>query len=545
MQIVAWNDSLKTDIDVVDQQHRGLVELVNATAAKLAQAPELSADEVRLLLGYLTDYAQVHFSTEEALMALCGLEARQTDAHHEGHARFLAQVGDMVEALGEDGVLDGQRLLMFLGDWLIDHIQGEDQVIARSLRAAMAATSPGGAPGAVGAGDAFGSWEARAQALAASQLADAEPDFSAVVARHSAALLASEAGVVDLCTHGEVPALIVSLDAALMPATILHANAAAADFFGQPADILCRHALADQLSADEVARFPVLVGEVLMAGRFEGPLRCRDAEGKEQSVRARVTHLALHGQTVLLVLLRPEAAPIAGREVVPVEQPAVVGSVLSRHALFHDLPKEELDQLDAAARLIRVPRGKVVFHKLDAPLGVYLVISGQVKLAVSNARGAEKVMGFAGPMQVFGEIDALTGVNHTVLAQSLAATVLLLIPLAPLQDLLTRSLPFSRALVAHFGKRYQDVAWDLEAYALQTGMERVIDHLLQHARINAAGVLEAVLPAQKQVIASYLNLTPPTLSRTFQQLSEAGLIEMSGRYVRIPNKRRLLNFHPD
>ena len=44
MQIVAWNDSLKTDIDVVDQQHRGLVELVNATAAKLAESPELSAD---------------------------------------------------------------------------------------------------------------------------------------------------------------------------------------------------------------------------------------------------------------------------------------------------------------------------------------------------------------------------------------------------------------------------------------------------------------------------------------------------------------------
>lgn len=545
MQIVAWNDSLKTDIDVIDQQHRGLVELVNATAAKLDEAPQLSADEVRLLLGYLTEYAQVHFSTEEALMALCGLEARQTDIHHESHARFLAQVGDMVDALGEDGVLDGQRLLMFLGDWLIDHIQGEDQGIARSLRAAMAATAPAGAPALVGAGHVADTWEARAQALASARPVEAESDFSRVVARHSEALLASEAGVLDMCAHGEVPALIVSLDAALMPATILHANAAAATFFGDAAEMLCHHTLADQLSAVEAARFPVLVGEVLMAGRFEGPLRCRTAGGEERSVRARVTHLALHGQMVLLVLLRPEAAPVTAPTVAGAGRPGVGGSVLSRHPLFQELPQAELDVLEGAARLIRVTKGKVVFHKLDAPVGIYLVISGQVKLAVSNARGAEKVMGFAGPMQVFGEIDALTGVNHTMLAQSLCATVLLLIPLAPLQDLLARSLPFARALMAHFGKRYHDVAWDLEAYALQTGMERVIDHLLQHARINAAGVLEAVLPAQKQVIASYLNLTPPTLSRTFQQLSEAGLIEMSGRYVRIPNKRRLLNFCPD
>jgi CRP-like cAMP-binding protein len=154
-------------------------------------------------------------------------------------------------------------------------------------------------------------------------------------------------------------------------------------------------------------------------------------------------------------------------------------------------------------------------------------------------------MDIAGPLQVFGEADALTGSAHTVFAQALSASVLLLIPQAPLLALLTRSLPFSQAVLAHLGRRYHAVAADLEAFALQTGMERVIHHLLAHARINGHGVLEAVLPAQKQIIASYLNLTPPTLSRTFQQLSEAGLIEMSGRYVRIPNKRRLLNFSTD
>ncbi|TVT50775.1 MAG: bacteriohemerythrin [Denitromonas halophila] len=540
MQIVAWNDSLKTDIDVVDQQHRGLVELVNATAAKLAEAPELSADEVRLLLGYLTEYAQVHFSTEEALMALCGLEAKQSDVHHQSHARFLAQVGDMVEALGEDGVLDGQRLLMFLGDWLVDHIQGEDQVVAKALRAAQASASPTGGTTTALPTDGMASWEARAQALMAP--AATEPSFSDVVAQHSAALLASEAGVLEMCAHGEAPALIVSVDSALMPSAILHANTAAADFFGESADALSTQHLADVLAPDEALRFPVLVSEVLMAGRFEGRLHCR---GAEAPVWARLTHLALHGQMVLLVLLRPALSEADAATVGVGERLKEDSSVLSRHALFQGLTKVERDGLESASRLMRMPKGKVVFNRGDAPHGVYLVISGQVKLAVSNARGAEKVMDIAGPLQVFGEADALTGSAHTVFAQALTASVLLLIPQAPLQALLTRSLPFSQAVLAHLGRRYHAVAADLEAFALQTGMERVIHHLLAHARINGHGVLEAVLPAQKQIIASYLNLTPPTLSRTFQQLSEAGLIEMSGRYVRIPNKRRLLNFSTD
>ncbi|WP_323002391.1 bacteriohemerythrin [Denitromonas sp.] len=543
MQIVAWNDSLKTDIDVVDQQHRGLVELVNATAGKLADTPELSADEVRLLLGYLTDYAQVHFSTEEALMALCGLEARQTDHHHESHARFLAQVSDMAEALGEDGVLDAQRLLMFLGDWLIDHIQGEDQTIARSLRAALAAASPAGEPATAGSADPLGGWEARARALVA-PAGEGEPAFADVVARHSASLLASEAGVLDMCAHGEVPALIVSLDAALMPAEILHANAAAAEFLGVAPAVLGTRRLADVLASNEAARFPILVSEVLMAGRFEGPMRCRGRDGADLAVRARVIHLALHGQMVLLVLLRPvaDAAPAAAE---PAERLREDSSVLSRHPLFQVLDAHERDSLEAASRLMRLPKGKVVYHRDDAPQGIYLVISGQVKLAVSNARGGEKVMEIVSPLQVFGEIDALTGRPHAMFAQSLTGTVLLLVPQAPLEALMTRSLPFARAVALHIGQRYHAQAADLEAYALQTGLERVVSHLLQHARTNGHGVLEAVLPAQKQVIASYLNLTPPTLSRTFQQLTEAGLIEMSGRYVRIPNKRRLLNFCPD
>ncbi|TVO67035.1 bacteriohemerythrin [Denitromonas ohlonensis] len=540
MQIVAWNDSLKTDIDVVDQQHRGLVELVNATAAKLAEAPELSADEVRLLLGYLTEYAQVHFSTEEALMALCGLEAKQSDVHHQSHARFLAQVGDMVEALGEDGVLDGQRLLMFLGDWLVDHIQGEDQVVAKALRAAQASASPTGGATTALPTDGMASWEARAQALMAP--AATEPSFSDVVAQHSAALLASEAGVLEMCAHGEAPALIVSVDSALMPSAILHANTAAADFFGESADALSTQHLADVLAPDEALRFPVLVSEVLMAGRFEGRLHCR---GAEAPVWARLTHLALHGQMVLLVLLRPAVSEADAAAAGVGERLKEDSSVLSRHALFQGLTKVERDGLESASRLMRMPKGKVVFNRGDAPHGVYLVISGQVKLAVSNARGAEKVMDIAGPLQVFGEADALTGSAHTVFAQALTASVLLLIPQAPLLALLTRSLPFSQAVLAHLGRRYHAVAAELEAFALQTGMERVIHHLLAHARINGHGVLEAVLPAQKQIIASYLNLTPPTLSRTFQQLSEAGLIEMSGRYVRIPNKRRLLNFSTD
>jgi CRP-like cAMP-binding protein len=50
------------------------------------------------------------------------------------------------------------------------------------------------------------------------------------------------------------------------------------------------------------------------------------------------------------------------------------------------------------------------------------------------------------------------------------------------------------------------------------------------------------LPTSKQVIASRLNLTPETLSRVFHDLTERGLIQVSGKVVSILNVNSLREF---
>jgi CRP/FNR family transcriptional activator FtrB len=143
---------------------------------------------------------------------------------------------------------------------------------------------------------------------------------------------------------------------------------------------------------------------------------------------------------------------------------------------------------------------------------------------------------------MFGEVEVFTGCPYRMFARSLASTVLLTIPAATVRRLQTSSRRFAGAAVEHLGRRLLEVKGEIEALTLHTAMERIIDHLLEHASINGLGVLEAMLPAQKQVIASYLNLSPPTLSRAFQQLSDAGLIVVSRRYVTIPDRDRLMRY---
>ena len=69
---------------------------------------------------------------------------------------------------------------------------------------------------------------------------------------------------------------------------------------------------------------------------------------------------------------------------------------------------------------------------------------------------------------------------------------------------------------------------DVEAYALHSGMQRVIGYLLrdQHAEDCVSGdVIIVSLPVSKATIASRLSLTPEYFSRVLHELEAAGLSE--------------------
>jgi len=539
MEQLTWSDALRTDIDVIDRQHHGLVDMINASAQRLSDDSALSSEEVRLLLGYLKDYAEVHFSTEEALMALCGLPSGYAQHHHHNHMRFLAHVEDMIDGVGEDAVLDGQQLLAFLGDWLIRHIQGEDQGLARRLRAL------GNTPLHASVTDASHVERSTASAPAW--------HFSDVLMQGSAALHASEEDVPALLEQGSQAAMLIALDAALLPTDVLHANTAAARFFGCSVEQLEAYSGNALLGARGTNGLPVLMGEVLMHGHFAGPLVCVGPEGQATTSDVQITHLMSHGRMAILVVFGEpaasetevsvdsavDAASVRARSVV---SSGLGGSLLSRHALFQCMTRDERIRLEQASQLISLPKGDVLFDQGDEPEGLYMVISGQMSLVVRSERGAEKVLDIIHSPRVFAEAEVFARRPSPVSAQSLSSTVLLMIPAEDLRRIQSSSTDFACAVVDHLGKRLHDLTAEIQALTLHTAMERIIDHLLEHARMDDEGVLEATLPAQKKVIASYLNLSPPTLSRAFQHLTDTGLITISRSLVTIPDRARLVSY---
>lgn len=223
-----------------------------------------------------------------------------------------------------------------------------------------------------------------------------------------------------------------------------------------------------------------------------------------------------------------------------------IPGIIARLPLFQELSDEELAAVASGTREKRLARGEMLFQKGDLPRGFFLILAGQVKLAFPSVQGNEKVVEILGPRQTFGEAVMFMDRPYPIFAEALVESLLLHISNATVVDLLSRDLTFARKLLAGMSIRLHSLIQDVESYSLRSSTQRVIGYLLQlagDASGEAAGKeVEIGLPTSKQIIASRLNLTPETLSRVFHDLTERGLIRVSGKQITIVDGAELSRF---
>jgi hemerythrin len=131
MTKVEWDDSLSVGIDLIDEQHRGLIGRIN----ELSEAVEnnLGQAEISKTLDYLIDYTDFHFTAEEGHMSdhdYSGLEEQVVQ-----HGEFVKTLNNLVEDFEEDGATEplSEAINTFLGNWLIGHIKDVDIRFGRFL----------------------------------------------------------------------------------------------------------------------------------------------------------------------------------------------------------------------------------------------------------------------------------------------------------------------------------------------------------------------------------------------------------------------------
>ncbi|HSN33757.1 MAG TPA: Crp/Fnr family transcriptional regulator [Ideonella sp.] len=226
-------------------------------------------------------------------------------------------------------------------------------------------------------------------------------------------------------------------------------------------------------------------------------------------------------------------------------RPFDVPRYLSVLPLFNDLSPPELTRLAEGCTLRRLTRGEMVFRTGERCEEFHVVVTGQVKLFVLSPSGHEKVVELISPGQTFGEAIMFTDRPYILSAQSLADTLLLTVSKRAVLEEIARDHRFALRMLAGLSRRLHGLIHDVEAYALHSGLQRVIGYLLRDQPIEDCDEGERrtiSLPVSKATIASRLSLTPEYFSRVLHELADQGLIEIDRREIRIVDAPRLARF---
>ncbi len=220
-----------------------------------------------------------------------------------------------------------------------------------------------------------------------------------------------------------------------------------------------------------------------------------------------------------------------------------IGRALANLPLFQRLGESEINHLAVGTCEIGLSKGRILFQKGALLNGFYVVVCGQIKLAVSSPQGNEKVVSIAGPWESFGEAIMFLERPSLVFAQALEDSRLLSIAKQGIFAAIDHDTTFARRMLAGLSMHLHGLVQDVENYSLYSSTERVIGFLLQLAGAPIKGPMDIELPASKHIIASRLNLTPETLSRVLHDLSESGLISVKGRHITVLDVMRLTQFN--
>ena len=199
-----------------------------------------------------------------------------------------------------------------------------------------------------------------------------------------------------------------------------------------------------------------------------------------------------------------------------------------------------LELLGRVVQLAQLPKAHTIFRRGDLPNGLYYVVSGSVKLLARGPAGREKVIDIFGDGQLFGEIGLFMDGPYRSWAQTIGRCVLLYMPKSAVIEAIGHDLGLALHFLREVSNRAQILIDALTAIVSRSASGRVAAYLLDLAARSGGGEApRVILPATKSAIASLLSLSPEVLSRVLRRFHDAGLIEVSGRGIRLVDQRRL------
>lgn len=202
--------------------------------------------------------------------------------------------------------------------------------------------------------------------------------------------------------------------------------------------------------------------------------------------------------------------------------------IISTLPLFSHLEMNQIERLAQAAIIETIPAGGLYFSEQAAAQGLHLLVAGRVKLFRMSEEGREQTIFIFGPGEPFCLCSVFSDGQLPANLAALEPSTVLVVPPGELERLVAEDPGMLLMILRVMSRRLKEAMDMIDALSLRQLPSRLAAYILTSAE---GGVM--TLSITHRELAKIIGATPEALSRSLRKMSEAGLLEVEGKDVRI------------
>jgi hemerythrin len=129
--LVEWDDRYSVNIQLIDDQHKELINLTNSLYKGCLSGDETARSYFMETIRGTVDYVKYHFSAEEKMLE--NLKYPDFAQHKREHESFIKQILEDVERFQEGRKFVPNVFVRFLKDWILTHIAVQDKKYSKYI----------------------------------------------------------------------------------------------------------------------------------------------------------------------------------------------------------------------------------------------------------------------------------------------------------------------------------------------------------------------------------------------------------------------------
>ncbi|HEX4857482.1 MAG TPA: Crp/Fnr family transcriptional regulator [Usitatibacteraceae bacterium] len=204
--------------------------------------------------------------------------------------------------------------------------------------------------------------------------------------------------------------------------------------------------------------------------------------------------------------------------------------------LFCNLEPAQLASIGAHAALRVFEKGELIVKQGDIADSLYAIVSGQVKVFISNDQEREVIVSTLHAGEFFGEIPMFDQEPRTASVAALERCYIQQLSYKSLQKVMDRSPDIGKRLMQTMCQRLRHADRQISTLALMNISGRV-SHALMELAIVSNGQKVFGKPFTQKDLAEMIGASREMVNRTLRALTEQGHIEVNRKSITILSDR--------